>query len=278
MIEEFGISAEVEEEIIAPTPYPLMVSSPEYAYLILHFPTTEVTGGARNQEIDVIVGKKFLITARYEVVQPLAALHKAFEAEELLGVPEDDSGPVLVERVLRRLYQAMADEVERIAQKLERIEADIFSGKERTTVRAISEAGRVLLRFDTALARHGDPLDQFLTELETSFFGKKFSPRASRIRAERAHAVSVVAAFRAAARDLRTTNDSLLSASQSEALKIFTMITVAFLPLTFIAGLFGMHTEHEPITGHPQDFWLIIIIMIVVELLLILLMRLKKWI
>ncbi len=278
VVEEFGIDAQVEEEIISPTPYPLFVSSAEYAYLILHFPTAEVSGGARNQEIDIIAGKNFLITARYEVVGSILTLHKAFEAEELLGIPSDGGGAALVERLLRRLYGAMGEEVERVARTLDRIEADIFAGKERKTVRAISEAGRILLRFDTTLTRHSEPLTAFLEELQGGFYGKKFTKQAHRIEAERAHTASLVASYRAVARELRTTNDSLLSSSQNEVMKIFTTMTVAFLPLTFIAGIFGMHTKHGPILGHPHDFALILLLMVVVELLLILYLRIKKWI
>lgn len=278
VVDEFHIDAQVEEEIIAPTPYPLFVAADEYSYLILHFPTADLAGGARNQEIDIIVGKNFLITARYEVVGSILSLHKAFEAEELLGIPTDGTA-ALVERLLRRLYGAIGDETERVARTLDRIEADIFAGKERKTVRSISDAARILLRFETTLGRHTDSLSAFLTSLQTTaFFGKKFAKQADRIEAERAHAASVVAAYRAVARELRTTNDSLLSASQNDVMKTFTAMTVAFLPLTLIAGLFGMHTKHGPILGTTHDFLQIIAIMVIVELLLIVFLRLKKWI
>ena len=274
---EFSIDPQIEEEIIIPTPYPLMVTFPEYAYLILHFPTTDAGGGARNQEIDIIAGKNFLVTVRYEVVNSILALHKGFEAEELLGIPERGAGPALVERILRRLYTAMTEEVDRAARKLDRIEADIFSGKERRTVRAISEIGRVLLRFDTTLVRHAEPLEAFLAELQsTTFFGKKFEAQASRIQAEREHVAALVTSYRAVAGELRTTNDSLLSSSQNDVMKTFTMMTVAFLPLMFIAAIFGMHAKNAPILGHAHDFLLIVILMVVVELLLILYLRLKK--
>lgn len=278
VMEEFHIDSHVEEEIVSPTAYPLFIASPDYAYLILHFPTADIAGGARNQEIDFVVGKDFVITARYEVVGSILTLHKAFESEELLGIPSDGGTAVLVERLLRRLYAAMGEETERVARTLERIEQAIFSGKERKTVRAISEAGRILLRFETTLARHTEPLTAFLTELHANFFGKKFSKQIARIEAERSHAASLVTSYRAVARELRTTNDSLLSSSQNEVMKVFTMMTVAFLPLTFIAGIFGMHAKNGPILGHQHDFLLIMILMIVVELLLILFLRLKKWI
>ncbi len=278
VVAEFGVAPEVEGEIIAPTPYPLFVASPDHHYLILHFPTTSIEGGARNQEIDLIIGKNYLITVRYEVVGTIQTLHRAFEAEELLGVPEG-TGAALIERVLRRLYAAMGEEVEQMARKLEHIEADIFAGKEKKTVRRISEVGRVLLRFETTLIRHQEPLAAFLGELATTdFFGKKFAAQAARIEAERAHVASLVHSYRAVMQELRITNDSLLSSSQDETMKVFTIITVAFLPVTLIAGIFGMHTEFEPITGHPQDFWIIMGLMAMVEGALLLFLKWKKWI
>jgi len=280
VMDEFNIAEEIEDEIVKPTPYPLFAAMAGYVYLILHFPTADLKGGARNQEVDFIVGKHFLVTVRYEVIGSINHLHKAFEAEELLGSAKKAAeGPALVEQVVRRMYTSMREEIEDVAQKLDRIERDIFSGKERGTVRTISEVGRVLLRFDTSLVRHAEPLGLFLDALATTpFFGKGFSKTAVRIESERAHAEALVASFRAVAKELRETNDSLLSTSQNQTMKIFTGITVILLPLTLIAALFGMHTDNEPITGDPQDFWIILGIMAAVGIILAIIMRIKKWI
>ena len=135
---EFGIDSRIEEEIISPTPYPIVIDFPEYLYLILHFPTADPRGGTRNQEVDFIVGKNFVITARYEVIDSIHNLHKVFEAEELLGLPETGNHTnILVERILRRLYGAIREEIEQVSYLLDRIERNIFSGKERETVRAM---------------------------------------------------------------------------------------------------------------------------------------------
>lgn len=275
---EFGIDARVESEIVAPTPYPLVALFPEYAYLILHFPTADADSGTRNQEVDIIAGKHFLITVRYEMVGSIYTLHKAFEAETLIGTPAKTDTGHLLERVARHLYSSMREEIEGVAVKLEHIERDIFSGKERSMVRAISETGRVLLRFETTLARHEEPLSAFLEALQaTPLLTSRFKTPALHIGAERAHVASLVASYRAVARELRATNDALLSSAQNEALKMFTAITVAFLPLTFVAGLFGMHTEYEPIIGMPHDFWVIVGLMVVLEVLLLAFLRAKRW-
>lgn len=146
-------------------------------------------------------------------------------------------------------------------------------------VRALSEIGRVLLRFDTSLVRHAEPLGLFLEALASpAFFGKSFSKVAARIESERAHAEALVSSFRAVAKELRETNNSLLSTAQSEVMKIFTGITVAVLPLNFIAAALTIPAEHTPILGTHFDFWIVVIIMAIVEVFVLAFLRLKKWI
>ncbi|MFZ1987456.1 MAG: CorA family divalent cation transporter [Minisyncoccia bacterium] len=279
VMREFDIDPRVEEEIISPTVYPLFIPFADYLYLVLHFPTAAAEGGARNQEIDFIVGKSFIITARYEVIDSIHNLHKVFEAEELLGLPDSNlKTEILLERIFRRLYSAIGSEIEATAQRLERIEKGIFGGKERAMVRTISEVGRMLLRFETALSRHGESLKAFVQELATSaFFGKTFSKHAVHIEAERAHVANLVVSYRAVAKELRDTNDSLLSTSQNEIMKVLTVIAFVTYPLTLVASVFGMNAEHMPFVGSRYDFWIIISIMIALGITLFSFFRFKRW-
>lgn len=280
VMDQYGISSRIEDEIVNPTPYPLAVSFPHYAYLILHFPVADADEGTRSQEIDFIVGKDFIVTVRYETIAPVHNLHKIFEAEELLELPapERANGSELVELVFRRLYRAIREEVEQAGRLLERIEEDVFAGKERETVRKISEAGRVLLRFETTLKRHEEPLQEFMRELsDKRFFDHSFRVHASSIEAEREHVAALVASYRAVVRELRTTNDSLLSASQNEVMKYLAFMSLLTFPLTLIAAIFAMDTVHMPIIGLPYDFWIIIALMILVGLGLFWFARAKRW-
>lgn len=279
VMREFGINSRIEEEIISPTPYPISITFPDYQYLVLHFPTVREGGGTRSQEVDFIVGKDFIVTARYEVIEPLHNLHRVFEAEELLGVPEHAARTeVFVEEIIRRLYAAISSEAERVSRMLERIEQDIFDGRERETVRSVSNVSRILLRFDTVLARHKDPLTQFLEGLSSpAFFGKKFNEIASHVEAERAHAASLVTSYRAVASELRVTNDSLLSAGQNEVMKVLTIMSFVILPPTLVSGLFGMNMENIPFIYHPEAFWIVMGIMILASLSFLAYFKLRKW-
>lgn len=279
IMEEFDIDSRIVEEVTTPTPYPLSLAFDDCVYLILHFPTADAELGTRVQEIDFIVGKNFIITARYEVIEPIHALHRVFESEHLLAVEGrcTETRQVL-DRILYRLYAAISDEVELVARKIERIERDIFSGKEQSAVRTISEAGRTLLRFETALARHRMPLTEFLETLShTNFLGKAFAEHQVRIEARRAHAIERVLSYRAVAEALRITNDSLLSASQNEITKTLTVVAFIALPLTLIASIFGMNTNPMPLVADPFGFWIILGLMTLIGIGLFTYFRIKRW-
>ncbi len=277
VLREFKIDPRIEDEIISPTPYPLFIPFTDYLYMVLHFPTALPDGGTKNQEMDFIVGDKFIITGRYEVIDPIHNLHKVFEAEELLGLPKSEvKTHILLERIFRRLYGALGSEVEDAARRLERIERDIFSGKERENVRAISEVGRTLLRFDTTLARHQEPLSAFIDELSSlRFFGKGFGEHGAHIKAERDHAVTLISSYRSVAAELRNTNDSLLSTSQNEVMKTLTVVTFIVFPLSLIAALFQM--PNAPLTHNPNSFWIILASMIAISSLLTWFVVKRKW-
>ena len=280
VMREFSIDERIEEEIISPTHYPLVITFPKYQYLILHFPTADPTSGTRNQEIDFIVGKNFLITARYEVIDTIHSLHRVFEAEELLGLPRKGAHTAhLLERIMKRLYGAIREEMERASRLLEHIEDDMFSGKERETVRSISDIGRVLLRFQTAVARHQEPLSLFLDRLATpTFFGKSFEEHAAHIEGERAHVAELVGSYRTAATELRATNDSLLSASQNEVMKLLTFLAFLASPITVVASIFGMNVSDTPLSGNPYEFWIVVFIGLILSLCMFMYFKYKKWI
>lgn len=280
VMEEFGIDERIEAEIATSSPYPFSIALPGYAYLVLHFPITGSEDGTRTQEVDFIVGKSFLITARYEVIDPLYNLHRVFEAEDMLGTSKKIKTDEILTRVMHSLYEAISNEVEQTGCKLERIERDIFTHKERAAVRKISESARILLRFETALARHKEPLADFLAILSTpTFFGTRFNEHAIRIEAERTHAASLVSSLRAIASELRKTNDSLLTSSQNRIVQILTVFSfVSYAPM-LVAAVFTLNaTDHMPFVGVPGDFWIVSGFMLLSAFLFLFIARKNKWI
>ncbi|HET9641453.1 MAG TPA: CorA family divalent cation transporter, partial [Candidatus Paceibacterota bacterium] len=95
--QEFGISERIEKELLSPTPVPLVAVDRDLTLLILHFPAHKDEGEDDNQEVDFIVGKRFIITVRYEVVAPLYHLKKLLETRDLVGAEDSLTTEMLIE-------------------------------------------------------------------------------------------------------------------------------------------------------------------------------------
>jgi magnesium transporter len=71
---------------------------------------------------------------------------------------------------------------------------------------------------------------------------------------------------------------SSISNRMNAVMKVLTIIATIFIPLTFIAGIYGMNFKHMPELewpwAYPVGFWLIIVIVVSVMLVYF---RRKKW-
>lgn len=282
---EFEISERLEAELLSPTPFPLVSDDGRAALAVLHFPSHgnehdshAEEGDTRSQEIDFIVARHFVITVRYEVIAPLHRLRKLLESDEILGGKSGVTTDTLLEILFAHLYAAVRDHTNHIADRLSRIERDMFAGQQKSAVRAISNVSREYLHLLAALANQEEPLDRFLRALaRPTCFGESFNERAERVKSERGQVESLVETHRAVATELRETNSVLLNATQNEIMKTLTVINFVFLPLGLVSWIFAMRTEGMPVIDSPYAFWIVIGIMVCISLTLALFVTKKRW-
>jgi magnesium transporter len=277
--EEFSIGEHIEKELIYPTPMPLVSVDENMALLVLHFPMHGINDGeTKSQEVDIVVGKNFIITVRYEVVAPLHHLKKLLEAQNLVEGHTQITTDVLLEVLFAHLYTSVRDHINHVADNLSRVEKDMFDGRERTTVRSISNISREFLHAEAALVTQEESLGHFMSVLaQLNFFDESFKLRAERIKTGRSNVARVVKTHRAVATELRETNIALLGASQNEIMKTLTTVNFIFLPLGLISWTFAMRTEGMPLIDSPNAFWIVLAIMFCVAMLLTAFFIKRRW-
>lgn len=276
---EFSIGEDIETELLSPTPNSIISGNAHAAFLVLHFPAQSAENAeSGNQEIDIVVSKKYIITAHYEVVAPMYHLKKLLEAQELVETTSHITTDILLEIIFVHLYTAVRDNLKHIANHLTYIERDMFNGNERATVRMISNASRDFLHMEAALANQQESLTRFFKAItDRNFFGDSFAGRIDHILAERAHISQLTKMHRAIATELRETNIALLEAHQNEIMKTLTIVNFIFLPLGLISWTFAMRTEGMPLVGSPHAFWIVLGIMAGIAILLTTFFIKKRW-
>lgn len=77
---------------------------------------------------------------------------------------------------------------------------------------------------------------------------------------------------------LQDTFMGLINLEQNEIIKIFTVVTICFLPPTLIAGVFGMNYPLIPTTDNPLGFWIAVTLMVTSSLGFLFFFKRRKWI
>ena len=278
LMEEYDINPDTAHELQLPSYKEKIVSYKDYIFLTLHFPALRHTHiDKTDQEIDFIVGKNFIITNRYEPIDALERFTKTFEFDSYLkkNLVTGHAGHVLY-YMINELYKAMSDEADSINDTLETIDKDIFSGKEKVMVGRISEVSRDLISFNHILVTHKDILIS-LKDSSVKFFGKDFVHNITKIISEYHRIEKSLTNNIDFIKEIRYTNDSLLSLKQSETMKHLTMMAFVTFPLTIMTSMFGMNTIYMPIIGHPYDFLIIVSIMFMITILFFSFFKYKKW-
>jgi len=278
IMEEYNIHPLVANELLLPTIRPRVDVYNKFIYLILHFPTIIHSHHSKtDQEIDFIIGKDFIITTHYGVVDTLNEFSKFFEVNSILTKDETGAHAGFVFfYMIRHLYQHIADELDNMNRALTNIENNIFKGQEHAMVKEISKVSRKLIDFKKATRPHREILESFEVAGK-KLFGDDFSYYLGAISAEH-YQISVTLENSIETLDeMRITNDSLLNTKTTDIMRVLTIMAFVTFPLMLVSSVFGMNTSFMPIVGTPNDFWVIISIMLVATAGFFAFFKYKKW-
>jgi magnesium transporter len=68
-----------------------------------------------------------------------------------------------------------------------------------------------------------------------------------------------------------------ISNKMNEVMKVLTIIATIFIPLTFIAGIYGMNFDHMPELHYQNGYYVVWIVMILVFIAMLIYFKRKKW-
>jgi magnesium transporter len=280
LMEEFDIDPLIAEELINPTLRSRIDMRDTYFYLVLHFPALRHSHSIEqiDQEVDFIVGKNWIITTRYDSIDPFHTFSKIFEVNSILDKTTgwQHAGHIFF-HMTSTLYTSLVHELEHIEDRLEVAEASIFDGMEKEMVMELSRIGRDLLDLHQILGPHKTMLDSLFNATEP-LFGIEFGREVRMLIGEYYRTWNIVDAHGASLRELRETNNSLLTTKQNEITKLFTILAFVTFPLSLFASIFGMNTAYTPILGGPYDFWVIVGIMTLCAVCFFAYFKHKHWI
>jgi magnesium transporter len=278
--ENYNLDPDVANDLLTPSSRSLIEEYDNYIYLVFQFPITtnkKNYGRATEiQEVDFVIGKDFIITNRYGLIDSLTEYAKTFTVNAILEKNRDtEHAGIIFYQIVKNLYKELSNRLEHLNDLLKDAEEKIFNGKEKEMVFELSKLNRLLLNFKSIISLHDDVLIELLRTGE-KIYGRQFHRYLRDILGEYTKIRSVNDNLKEYLEELKETNNSLLATKQNTIMQYLTTITFIFLPLGLITGIFNMNTK-LPIVGHQYDFFIVLGLMAFSTVTVFLFLKLAKW-
>lgn len=188
-----------------------------------------------------------------------------------------------IKRVANYLYYALLDCVvdgyyeiiEEISERLEKMEDALVFNPQNNLLIEISAIRHSLLTVKRNVVPMREVMHKLLREEEVHFQG--VNPY---LRDLYDHIIQIIEVTEMSRDIIASLMDIYLSSvnnKMNEIMKVLTIISTTFIPLTFISGVYGMNFEHMPELKYPEAYPLVLLVMIMIAIAMAFYFRWKKW-
>ncbi len=264
----FGFHHLAVEDCISPEIHsPKIDDFPDYLFIIIHgINHAEQTDIVETTELAFFLGATFLVTAHNDPLYSLASVQNAVEMD---GRPMRRSADFLAHELADALVDNVMPTIDRMNDVAEDIEEDVILLRSRNILDGILKLKRSTMRVHRVMA----PQREVLNRLSRGEF-PQIGPDARIffrdiydhiVRLDELNQSTLDRADNALATYL-----SAVANRQNETMRILAIVATIFMPLTLLAGIYGMNFHYMPELGWHWGYFtvlgvigLVILVMII---------------
>lgn len=274
--DHFGIHPLVLEDVLNTHQRPKMEDFENYLYVVLKiFLYDKENHTLEYDQISVILGKNFVITFQEKECKLFDSLKERIRNSK--GKIRKSGSDYLAYSILDCIVDHYFVVIEDIAEFIDNLEEKLFKHSEPKDMHNIHRLKRVIIYLRKLIA----PVRELINSL-LRLEGHRMSREMQfYLRDLYDHTVRVLESIEALRDTLSTLLEvylSSLSNKMNEIMKILTIFTSMFIPLTFIAGVYGMNFKYMPEIDWKWSYPVFWIINLLIVLTLFNFFRKKQWI
>lgn len=278
--ENFQLHPLVLEEFTSPSQRPRAEEFENCLYVVIHIPLFNLKEQLTiSGELDIVITKDHLITAHIGQNIPLKKIIKEFNEDKTLRekAMSRDSG-FLLYFILEKLLSSCFPKIDRINEKLNDIEKQIFEDNEKTMVKETSAVKRDIFSFRRTLKPQRGVLES-LAQKHSKFLDDSLNRHFHELIGTNIRVWHALENTKEVIESLEETNNALVSYKISETMRLFTAVSFITFTLSVFVGIFGMAPfEGFPLSNSPVLFWVLLAIMGLIILTMLTIFKKKKWI
>jgi magnesium transporter len=254
--------------------FPKVEQYPGYLYAILHgIDVATARQGLGTRDVDFFVGHAVLVTVHDGTSGPIGDLLKACGRHERLLA----EGPVAL---FHRIVDAMVDHyrpsMDALEARVDKLEEEAYAGRDAMVRRVmrlrreLSAARRVLIPQRDAIGR--------LARREFPAISDEMSYRFRDVYDHVVRVTEETLLFQDRVTGILEVHLAAVSNRLNQVMKVLTVMSTIFLPLTVLTGMWGMNVPLPTFPGTPEEqFWWVAGVMAALSISMLVVFKRNRW-
>lgn len=247
----FAIPEELIEDALAEGSLPMLEEQRDLVYVVLNSLRTEPGGRLGPSELDIFVGSDFVLSIHDSDLAATTAVIDRLRQGIGLSIPSPSGLLAHIAMVGSRRFPTLITRLEDQVDSLEEMAL-------RADPRALNEV-YALRRDVIVLRRVLTPQRQIyddLTDLGHPLIDEASRREFERVTAYQSQILESLEAARSLLASVLETYRGAVADQTNQIVRILTVFSAILLPLSLIAGIFGMNFAEIPLSSEPSGFWI----------------------
>jgi len=271
----FNLHPLLREDIANTDQRPKMEDFCDHIFVVLRMlEYDEVKKSIKSEQISLVVGSNFVISFQESTGDIFNPLRERIRTGK--GRVRKTGADYLAYSLIDAIVDNYFIILEKIGERIEEIEEKLVTNPTPETLKIIHELKSEMI----FLRKSVWPLREVISGLQSMESPLIKESTAVYLRDVYDHTIQVidtVETFRDMLSGMLDIYLSSISNKMNEIMKVLTIIATIFIPLTFIAGVYGMNFKYMPELEWQFGYFAILILMSVIGFLMLIYFRGKKW-
>ncbi|MEA3293517.1 MAG: magnesium/cobalt transporter CorA [Euryarchaeota archaeon] len=271
----FNIHPLVLEDITNTEQRPKMEDFDDYLFLILKMICFEEKDKRiKVEQVGLILGPNFVISFREEEGNIFDPVRQRIISKK--GRIRKKGADYLAYALIDVIVDSYFLIIERIGDQIEDLEEDLMDGPRQETMQAIHSLKREMLQFRKSVW----PLQEIISRLErgeSDMFNESTEIYLKDVHDHTIHVIDTLEIFHDMLSGLLDLYISSISNKINQIMKVLMIIATIFIPLTFIAGVYGMNFKYMPELDWRYGYPMVLLVMFITGVGIIIYARKKRW-
>jgi len=269
-----GVHPLVLEDILNTGQRPKIEDFGDYIFVVLKMLYDDKSNGIATEQISLILGPNFVVSFQEREGDVFNPIRERIRRGR--GRIRKMGADYLAYTLLDSIVDSYFIVLEKLGEKIEILEEELVTNPTTETLQTIHD-----LRTEMVFLRKSVwPLREIISGLERGESALIQESTGIYLKDVYDHTIQVidtVETFRDMVSGMLDIYLSSVSNRMNEVMKVLTIIATIFIPLTFIAGIYGMNFQYMPELGWRWGYPMVWLIMLAIGALMLVYFRRKRW-